>query len=120
MQGSRRASTSSIAHQGINPNEKSDRQPQFQHLGGNGEAATTGGIHEGITKRSMSRSSEMKGSEKETEDKSIWITFQERCSETISHEESTYPLAWQALLTGMVDALIYARSAIWTGFQTGK
>ncbi|MCO5565447.1 hypothetical protein L7F22_019120 [Adiantum nelumboides] len=43
-----------------------------------------------------------------------------RATDTISHEDSTIPLAWQALLTGLVDALIYSRSQIWTGFQTGN
>lgn len=41
-------------------------------------------------------------------------------TQVVSHEEASYPLAWQAFLTGMVDALIYSRSQIWTGFQTGN
>ena len=41
-------------------------------------------------------------------------------SQVVSHEEASYPLAWQAFLTGMVDALIYSRSQVWTGFQTGN
>lgn len=47
-------------------------------------------------------------------------TVQNRATDSISHEDSTIPLAWQALLTGLVDALIYSRSQIWTGFQTGN
>lgn len=51
---------------------------------------------------------------------SMWATMRDRCAETISHDEATIPLAWQALLTGLVDGLIYGRSMIWTGFQTGE
>jgi len=43
-----------------------------------------------------------------------------RFGETINHEDATIPLAWQALLTGLIDALLYTRGTIWTGFQTGR
>lgn len=46
-------------------------------------------------------------------------TIKSRMGNVISHEEATIPLAWQALNTGLVDALIYSKSQIWTGFQTG-
>ncbi|PWN91156.1 hypothetical protein FA10DRAFT_265035 [Acaromyces ingoldii] len=46
--------------------------------------------------------------------------FQSRLAHVVSHEEATIPLAWQALNTGLVDALIYSKSQIWTGFQTGN
>lgn len=46
-------------------------------------------------------------------------TFRSRLAQVVSHEEATIPLAWQALNTGLVDALIYSKSQIWTGFQTG-
>lgn len=52
--------------------------------------------------------------------KGMMSTLRERWSETVTHEEASIPLAWQALLTGLVDALIYGRSSIWTGFQTGE
>lgn len=58
-------------------------------------------------------------SPEKTSQPGLWSLFKARCQETLTHDEATYPLAWQALLTGMVDALIYSRSAIWTGFQTG-
>lgn len=55
------------------------------------------------------------------EERSGWTSLiGKRASDTISHEDATIPLAWQALLTGLVDALIYSRSQIWTGFQTGE
>ncbi|CEH17262.1 hypothetical protein PANT_22c00308 [Ceraceosorus bombacis] len=40
--------------------------------------------------------------------------------QAISHDAASVPLAWMALLTGMVDALVYSRSQVWTGFQTGN
>lgn len=50
-----------------------------------------------------------------------WLSrIQRKSSDKVSHEDATIPLAWQALLTGLVDALLYARSTIWTGFQTGN
>ncbi|PWN32206.1 uncharacterized protein FA14DRAFT_150510 [Meira miltonrushii] len=50
----------------------------------------------------------------------LFQSIRQRATDSISHEDSTIPLAWQALLTGLVDALIYSRSQIWTGFQTGN
>ncbi|PWN45308.1 hypothetical protein IE81DRAFT_364318 [Ceraceosorus guamensis] len=41
-------------------------------------------------------------------------------NQQISHDAASVPLAWMALLTGMVDALVYSRSQVWTGFQTGN
>ena len=48
------------------------------------------------------------------------LTRMRRLQQDVSHDEASVPLAWQALLTGMVDALIYSRSQVWTGFQTGN
>lgn len=50
----------------------------------------------------------------------VLAAWRKHLGEGITHEEATIPLAWQALLTGLIDALIYSRSAIWTGFQTGE
>lgn len=55
-----------------------------------------------------------------SENAGLFQSIQTRATDSISHEDSTIPLAWQALLTGLVDALIYSRSQIWTGFQTGN
>lgn len=41
-------------------------------------------------------------------------------NETLEHDASTVPLAWMALLTGLVDGAVYSRAEIWTGFQTGN
>ncbi|PWY98629.1 inosine monophosphate dehydrogenase [Testicularia cyperi] len=38
----------------------------------------------------------------------------------IEHSAAAVPLAWQVLLTGMVDMLLYSRSVVWLGFQTGN
>ena len=56
----------------------------------------------------------------DTERPGLFEVIRTRATDLISHEDSTIPLAWQALLTGLVDALIYSRSQIWTGFQTGN
>ncbi|PWN49354.1 inosine monophosphate dehydrogenase [Violaceomyces palustris] len=40
--------------------------------------------------------------------------------EKIEQGDATVPLAWQAFLTGMVDMMLYSRSQVWLGFQTGN
>ncbi|KAN0066528.1 hypothetical protein ACQY0O_000622 [Thecaphora frezii] len=40
--------------------------------------------------------------------------------DAIDQAEATVPLAWQAFLTGMVDMLLYSRTSVWLGFQTGN
>lgn len=40
--------------------------------------------------------------------------------EEIAHDDATIPLTWMALLTGLVDGLIYSRTSVWVGFQTGN
>jgi uncharacterized membrane protein YoaK (UPF0700 family) len=52
--------------------------------------------------------------------RSMFKRLKERASETISPEDATVPFAWQALLTGLIDGLLYSRSMVWTGFQTGN
>ncbi len=41
-------------------------------------------------------------------------------NDEIDHTAANVPLAWQAFLTGMVDMLLYSRSQVWLGFQTGN
>lgn len=41
-------------------------------------------------------------------------------NDTIEHGDATVPLAWQAFLTGIIDMLLYSRSQVWLGFQTGN
>jgi hypothetical protein len=118
-------------------------------LSGNGEAASTGNRDTATTRTSREYRGEkndgktsssmvaLPNSEQDKEAKEVGdaddntdcsssiktgllTKVQERCLEQITHQESSIPLAWQALLTGLVDALIYGKSTIWTGFQTGE
>jgi hypothetical protein len=68
---------------------------------------------------SLDNSSEEDKENSSHRDPSAFDWLRQRFSETINHEDATIPLAWQALLTGLVDALLYTRGLIWTGFQTG-
>ncbi len=49
-----------------------------------------------------------------------WGLAKSYLNDEIEHTEAYVPLAWQAFLTGMVDMLLYSRSAVWLGFQTGN
>lgn len=110
-------------------------------LENNGEAAPTGGAPDAKKRQADAEEARLKREhqiEKEDDTDSNTIdskrevetTFynrmsvvnliRERCSETISHDQATIPLAWQAMLTGLVDALLYTRFTVWTGFQTGE
>jgi hypothetical protein len=125
-----------------------DREPHSAHLatqekGGNGEAAAMGqdttqaepDRFEGntLTAREQQETKQQhakelsldsqeereRGQYMKRSDLSVFGSLRHKCSETINHEDATIPLAWQALLTGLVDALLYTRGTIWTGFQTG-
>ncbi|EIM21138.1 hypothetical protein WALSEDRAFT_54722 [Wallemia mellicola CBS 633.66] len=41
-------------------------------------------------------------------------------NEEVEHNNSTIPLAWQSFLTGFIDLILYSRSQVWVGFQTGN
>lgn len=41
-------------------------------------------------------------------------------NDEIEHSAASIPLMWQVLLTGLVDILLYSRSTVWLGFQTGN
>ena len=49
-----------------------------------------------------------------------WGLTKSYLNDEIDHASAALPLAWQAFLTGMVDMLLYSRSAVWLGFQTGN
>lgn len=111
-----------------------------QMLENNGEAAPTGGAPDAKKRQADAEEALKREHQIEKEDdtdsntidskREVETTFynrmsvvnliRERCSETISHDQATIPLAWQAMLTGLVDALLYTRFTVWTGFQTGE
>ena len=41
-------------------------------------------------------------------------------NEHVEHQNCLVPLAWQSFLTGLLDLLLYSRSQVWVGFQTGN
>ena len=41
-------------------------------------------------------------------------------NEHVEHQNCLIPLAWQSFLTGLLDLLLYSRSQVWVGFQTGN
>lgn len=49
-----------------------------------------------------------------------WGLAKSYLNDEIDHAAANVPLAWQAFLTGMVDMLLYSRSSVWLGFQTGN
>ncbi|GAK63863.1 2-nitropropane dioxygenase [Moesziomyces antarcticus] len=49
-----------------------------------------------------------------------WGLAKSYLNDEIDHTAANVPLAWQAFLTGMVDMLLYSRSQVWLGFQTGN
>ncbi|KAJ9477900.1 NMO domain-containing protein [Pseudozyma hubeiensis] len=49
-----------------------------------------------------------------------WGLAKSYLNDEIDHGAANVPLAWQAFLTGMIDMLLYSRSAVWLGFQTGN
>lgn len=49
-----------------------------------------------------------------------WGLAKSYLNDEIDHGAANVPLAWQAFLTGMVDMLLYSRSSVWLGFQTGN
>lgn len=135
---SRGTSTSSTVDR-----ETHSTQIPAKALGGNGEAAVMGqettqqerdrfecatltAREQQETKGQHAKDSSIHSHEKEVEGQyreggtlSALGALRKRCSETIHHEDATIPLAWQAMLTGLIDALLYTRGTIWTGFQTG-
>jgi len=124
MEVSRATSVTSTANQEHN----SERKSATSRLENNGEAAATNGDRP-LTSRSQKedKSVESPSLEDSREEenghngrKGVVARLRDRMSETVTHEEATIPLAWQALLTGLVDALLYGKSTIWTGFQTGE
>ncbi|CDS01871.1 hypothetical protein [Sporisorium scitamineum] len=49
-----------------------------------------------------------------------WGLTKSYLNDEIDHGAANVPLAWQAFLAGMVDMLLYSRSSVWLGFQTGN
>uniref|UniRef100_V5EX03 Uncharacterized protein n=1 Tax=Kalmanozyma brasiliensis (strain GHG001) TaxID=1365824 RepID=V5EX03_KALBG len=49
-----------------------------------------------------------------------WGLAKSYLNDEIDHGAANVPLAWQAFLTGMIDMLLYSRSQVWLGFQTGN
>lgn len=49
-----------------------------------------------------------------------WGLAKSYLNDEIDHGAANVPLAWQAFLTGMIDMLLYSRSSVWLGFQTGN
>ncbi len=49
-----------------------------------------------------------------------WGLANSYLNDEIDHTAANVPLAWQAFLTGLVDMLLYSRSQVWLGFQTGN
>lgn len=117
LEASRATSASSSAHQnggGASGRPSPPVSYEYSERKEGGEEQPTGTVTAG----SLPHNPEQDNLEQPST--GILNTLRERWSETITHEEASIPLAWQALLTGLVDALIYGRSAIWTGFQTGE
>jgi hypothetical protein len=120
METSRAVSITSTA----NDEKNSELKSSSGLLGKNGETApaTSSNQVRSVEKDSnkMNSPSLEEGGDDKGHEIGLMTRLKERWSETITHEESTIPLAWQALLTGLVDALLYGKSTIWTGFQTGE
>ena len=55
-----------------------------------------------------------------TRTKHLTRSFKAYLGETVSHEEALVPMAWQSFLTGAIDALLYAKAGVWSGYQTGN
>lgn len=49
-----------------------------------------------------------------------WGLARSYLNDEIEHSAANVPLAWQAFLTGMIDMLLYSRTSVWLGFQTGN
>lgn len=47
-------------------------------------------------------------------------TAQAFLNDEIEHSAASIPLLWQVFITGLVDMLLYSRSTVWLGFQTGN
>lgn len=48
-----------------------------------------------------------------------WEKTHARLGDQIGTDDAIVPLAWQALLTGLVDSTMYASTSVWVGFITG-
>ncbi|EOR04877.1 hypothetical protein J056_000229 [Wallemia ichthyophaga EXF-994] len=46
--------------------------------------------------------------------------FSSILNEHVEHHNAAIPLAWQSFITGLVDLILYSRSQVWVGFQTGN